>query len=211
MDSIAVLPDVAIEPSGIVTQAFFSRNLGTFRQACQWIKDLPYGSNSSTEDSLILFEENCGTCTTKHGIIARLAQELGLDVYKNLGFYRLNDEIVTGVNSLLEPHGLSFIPQIHCFLEYGKFKIDLTEGNCNGKNKTIEPYDFVVRVNPDLTRAEEEQYYLSYLDQYFAIEPQLAVAEIPTILKLLETCNQQVKYQCSIMSSSHLASVNHDV
>lgn len=207
MDSIAVLPDSVIKPSGIVAQAFLSRNLETFRQACQWIKDLPYGSNSSTEDSLILFEENCGTCTTKHGVIARLAQELGLDVYKDLGFYRLNDEIVTGVNSLLEIHGLSFIPQIHCFLEYGKFRVDLTEGNCNGKNGTIEAYDFVVRVNPDLTCAEEEQYYLSYLNQYFAIEPQLAIVEVPTILKLLEACNQQVKYQCSIMSSYHLASV----
>lgn len=207
MDSIAVLPDAIIEPSGIVAQAFFSRNLETFKQACQWIKDLPYGSNSSTEDSLILFEENCGTCTTKHGIVARLAQELDLDVYKNLGFYRLNDEIVNGVNSLLEPHGLSFIPQIHCFLEYGKFKVDLTEGNCNGKNKTIEMYDFVVRVSPDLTRAEEEHYYLSYLNQYFSIEPQLALVGIPILLKLLQACNQQVKYQCSVMSNYPFASV----
>ncbi|MBD2066073.1 hypothetical protein H6F93_00735 [Leptolyngbya sp. FACHB-671] len=41
---------------------------------------------------------------------------------KNLGFYRLNDEIVTGASSLLEPHGLNFIPQIHCFLEYGELE-----------------------------------------------------------------------------------------
>lgn len=129
-----------------------------------------------------------------------------MNVYKNLGFYRLNDEIVSGVNSLLQPHNLDFIPQIHCFLEYGKFRIDLTEGNCNGKNKAIKNYDFVVRVRPDLTRAEEEQYYLSYLNQYFAIEPQLAVVGTPTILILLKDCNQQVKYQCSVMSSYHLAS-----
>lgn len=207
MNPVAVLPDDVIEPSGMVAQAFLSRNLKTFRQACQWIKDLPYGSNSSIEDSLILFEENRGTCTTKHGIIARLAQELGLAVYKNLGFYRLSDEIVTGVNRLLQPHDLTFIPQIHCFLEYGEFRIDLTEGNCNGKNKTIDTYDFVVRVNPDLTRAEEEQYYLTYLTQYLAIEPQLKAVGISTVFNLLEACNQQVKYQCSIMSSYHLASV----
>lgn len=207
MDSLTVLPDIAIEPRGIVAQAFLNHHLRTFRQACQWIKDLPYGSNSSTEDSLILFAEKRGTCTTKHGIVARLAQELGLNVYKNLGFYRLNDEIVSGVSALIQPYDLDFIPQTHCFLEYGEFRIDLTEGNCNGKNKTIEDYDFVVRVSPDLTRAEEEQYYLSYLNQYFTIEPQLAVVGIQTILKLLEVCNQQVKYQCSIMSSYHLASI----
>lgn len=209
MDSIVVLPDVAIPAhgtasSGSVAQAFLDRNLKTFRQACAWIKDLPYGSNSKTEDSLILFEESCGTCTTKHGIIARLAQELGLAVYKNLGFYRLNEEIVTGVSDLLQPYALSFIPQIHCFLEYDRFRIDLTEGNCNGKNKTIDLYDFVVRVRPDLNRVEEEQYYLNYLNQYFAIEPQLAVVGVPTILQLLQACNQQVKYQCSVMASHHL-------
>jgi hypothetical protein len=135
MDSLAVLPDVVIEPRGIAAEAFFNHNLRTFRQACQWIKDLPYGSNSSTEDSLILFEEKRGTCTTKHGIVARLAEELGLDVYKNLGFYRLNDEIVSGVSALIQTYGLNFIPQTHCFLEYGNFTVDLTEGNCNGKTR----------------------------------------------------------------------------
>jgi hypothetical protein len=207
MHPIDVLPDSPIQPVGQLSRLFLEREILSFQAACRYVKAMPYGSNSNHEDSLILFQEERGTCTTKHGAIARLAQELRLEVYKNLGFYRLNDEIVTGVSRLLEPQGLSFIPQIHCFLEYGTFRVDLTEGNCNGKNKTIEAYDFVVRVSPDLTRVEEEQYYLSYLNQYFTIDPQLAIAGIPTILKLLEACNRQVKYQCSIMSSSHLASV----
>lgn len=93
MNPVSVLPDTVIEPNGMVAQAFLSRNLKPFRQACQWIKDLPYGSNSSTEDSLILFEENCGTGTTKHGIIARLAQELDLAIYKNLGLFDRNSSM----------------------------------------------------------------------------------------------------------------------
>ncbi len=205
MESIEVLPNVKIQAKGVVSEKFLERGIETFSVACQWIKDLPYGSNSNNENSLILFQENRGTCTTKHGIIARLAQELELEIYKNLGFYRLNDEIVTGVDEIIQAHGLNFIPQIHCFLEYGLFRVDLTEGNCNGKNKTIEDYDFVVRVNPDLTYEEEKRYYINYLNQYFAIEPRLAQANIATILELLQACNQQVKYQCSIMSSKNLA------
>lgn len=204
MDSIEVLPNVNIQAQGLVSEKFLERQIGTFHAACYWIKDLSYGSNSNNENSLILFEENRGTCTTKHGVIARLAQELELEVYKKLGFYRLNDEIVVGVNAIIQTYSLNFIPQIHCFLESGAFRVDLTEGNCNGKNKTIEDYDFVVRVNPDLTYEEEKRCYISYLNQYFAIEPRLAEVGISKILELLEACNQQVKYQCSIMSSQNL-------
>lgn len=207
MDSIEVFPDVNIQAKGVVSKKFLERGIETFRAACHWIKDLPYGSNSNNENSLILFEENRGTCTTKHGVIARLASELELEVYKNLGFYRLNDEVVTGVNAILQTHGLKFIPQTHCFLEYGSFRVDLTSGNCNGKNKIIEDYDFVIRVKPDLTHEEQKSYYISYLNQYFAIEPRLAEVGISTTLELLEACNRQVKYQCSILSSHNLAFV----
>jgi hypothetical protein len=125
VDSIARLPDGAIHPGGVVGDAFLRRGIATFRQACQWVKDLPYGHNSrtqepadgssSTANAMVLFDDNRGTCFTKHGVIARLASELGLPVYKNLGFYRLNDEIVTGVDEVLAPYGLTFVPQIHCF------------------------------------------------------------------------------------------------
>jgi len=205
MDSIDVLPNVDIHAKGTISEHFLEREIKTFCAACSWVQELPYGANSNSEDSLILFEENCGTCTTKHGAIARLAQELGLDVYKNLGFYRFNDETVTGVDAIIQPYGLSFIPQIHCFLTYNLFRIDLTQGNCNGKNKTIEDYDFVVRVVPDLTREEEKQYYVSYLNRYFAIEPNFVAVGISTLLDLLDACNRQVKYQCSMMSSQPVA------
>lgn len=201
MHPIDVLPAVTIEAKGPISQIFLERGIHTFQEACHYVQAMPYGSNSNNENSLILFEEGHGTCTTKHGAIARLAQELSIPVYKNLGFYRLNDDVVTGVNKILLPHGLSFIPQIHCFLEYEDYRVDLTEGNCNGKNKTIEDYDFVVRVKPDISHDEEKQYYREYLQRYGAIAPQLQAILEPTILEILDACNRQVKYQCSIMAS----------
>ncbi|MBD2464576.1 hypothetical protein H6G89_26570 [Oscillatoria sp. FACHB-1407] len=200
MHPIDVLPNAMMQ-QGLVSEQFLKQGITTFQAACHWTKALPYGSNSNSEDSLILFEEGHGTCTTKHGAIARLAQELNLPVYKNLGFYRLNDEVVTGVNALLQPYGLNFIPQIHCFLEYEHYRVDLTEGNCNGKNKTIEDYDFVVRVTPDITHDEERRYYLDYLQRYDAIAPELLEISETTLLEILDACNRQVKYQCSLMAS----------
>ncbi|MEO1403639.1 MAG: hypothetical protein AAFV72_20675 [Cyanobacteria bacterium J06635_1] len=200
MHSIDVLPDTEIQDRGEVSKILLGVGLKTFQAACRYVKAMPYGSNTNSENSLILFEEGHGTCTTKHGAIARLAQELNLPVYKNLGFYRLNDAIVTGVDAILAPHGLSFIPQIHCFLDYESYRVDLTEGNCNGKNQTIEDYDFVIRVQPDLTYGQEEAYYREYLAKYFAISPRLEDIGETSILEILNACNRQVKYQCSLMA-----------
>ena len=163
------------------------------------------GRAGGTGDAFNLGEMTVTRCVIKiddkqgYGIIARLAAELDFKIYKNLGFYRLNDEIVTGVNNILKPYRLDFIPQIHCFLEYESFRVDLTEGNCNGKNKTIEDYDFIIRVKPDLTYQEYENYYLEYLQKYYAIAPQLEELGAEKVLEILETCEQQLKYQCSIM------------
>ncbi|MEM8805574.1 MAG: hypothetical protein AAGF01_06065 [Cyanobacteria bacterium P01_G01_bin.38] len=201
MHSIDVLPDTEIQNRGEVSKILLGLGLKTFQAACHYVKAMPYGLNTNSENSLILFEEGQGTCTTKHGAIARLAQELKLPVYKNLGFYRLNDTIVTGISAILEPCGLSFIPQIHCFLEYENYRVDLTEGNCNGKNQTIENYDFVVRVQPDLTYEQEEDYYLAYLARYFAIAPRLEELGKTSVLELLNACNRQVRYQCSLMTN----------
>ena len=199
MNPIDVLPNPAFDPTGIVSREFYQLNLTTFYQACHWVKNLPYGSNSSNNDSLIIFQEAKATCTNKHGIISRLAGELNLEVYKNLGFYQLNDEIMTGVSKIIEPYGLSFIPQIHCFLEYQNYRVDLTEGNCNGKNKIIDDYDFIVRVKPDLTYQEHEAYYLEYLEKYFLIEPKLKELGTIKVSEILAECEQQLKYQCSVM------------
>lgn len=199
MNNIAVLPNPTISSRGIVSQQFYRRNLTTFHQACHWVKNLPYGSNSSNDDSLIIFEEGKATCTNKHGIVSRLAQELNLAIFKSLGFYRLNNAIVTGVNQIIEPYGLSYIPQIHCFLTYKNYRVDLTEGNCNGKNQTIEDYDFIVQVKPDLTDQEHAAYYREYLAKYYLIEPKLQELGGSKVLELLAECEQQLKYQCSVM------------
>jgi hypothetical protein len=140
LEAIDTLPNADIPPGSVIREGFLQRGLTTFHQACGWVKRLPYGPNPAGDGGPALFDDGCGTCATKHGAIAAFAAELGLNVHKAIGFYRLNDEIVTGVGAILVRHGLPFIPQIHCFLECGGRHVDLTEGNATGKNKTIDAY-----------------------------------------------------------------------
>jgi len=200
--SVAELPDCEIEQGSAVRDAFLARGATTFRAACRWVNELPYGANTTFGDALVLFDDERGTCFTKHGVIARLADELGLPIHKNVGFYRLNDDIVTGVKAILEPHGLTFVPQMHCFLEYGGVYVDLTEGNAHGKNRTIDTYDFIVRVAPEPTREEMQQLFAEHLQRYRAVDPRLAPMSDATIAEILRQCGQLQLSRCPLMAGA---------
>ena len=191
MDSIASLPNDPLRSGSPIADAFLARGLETFRHACEWVRALPYGANSNPENPMILFEEGRGTCLTKHGTTATLAAELGLDVHKNLAFYRMNEDIVHGVADLLRPHGLDFVPATHCVLEHRTCRVDLTAGNRTGKNKDLVDFDFVVRVAPHPSRDQMQRYYATYFTKYCAIDPRLAALGLPAVHELLTRCHQQ--------------------
>ncbi|MCK7515680.1 MAG: hypothetical protein MZV70_74685 [Desulfobacterales bacterium] len=98
---------------------------------------------------MILFKEKMGTCTTKHAVIATLAAELGLPITRGVGIYAMTEAIVTGTDKILAEYGLPYVPMIHCFLEYGNYRVDLTEGNRNGKNRPIDDFLYTDRVDGD--------------------------------------------------------------
>jgi hypothetical protein len=124
-----------------------------------YVQELPYGYNFSTEDILILFKEEYGSCTTKHAVITTLAEELGIPIYKMVGIYAMNEEIVTGTNHILKKYHLPYLPMNHCFLVYDSYRVDLTEGNNNGKNHSIEEFLFTEKVIPNISDKDE---YLLY-------------------------------------------------
>ncbi|VVB60465.1 Uncharacterised protein [uncultured archaeon] len=159
MDTYTVFPNPIISKKGIISEKFISLNIKTFWDTCSYVHELPYGYNSKTDDILILFKEGFGSCTTKHAVIATLAEELNIPVYKIVGIYAMNEEIVTGTHQILEKYDLSYLPMIHCFLVYGSYRVDLTEGNNNGKNHSLEEFLFTEKVIPNISEKDE---YLLY-------------------------------------------------
>jgi len=135
---------------------------------------------------MILFKEKMGTCTTKHAVIATLAQELGLPNQKNIGIYAMTEEIVTGTGKLLSEFGLPYIPMLHCFLVYEKFRVDLTAGNRNGKNRSIEVFLHVEQVVPNITAKDEYLLYRKALGETIMKRPELQGADLKRILHARE-------------------------
>jgi hypothetical protein len=185
-NSWLVFPDVLILDRGPVSAEFLSLGIRSFLAGCRYVNELPYGYNSDRDDLMILFKEKKGTCTTKHAVIASLAEELGLPVEKNIGIYAMTEEIVTGTDRILADYRLPYLPMVHCFLAYGDHRVDLTEGNDNGKNKPLDDFLYTEKVKPNITGKDEYLLYRSALKEHILLRPEMDGVDLRTVLHARE-------------------------
>jgi hypothetical protein len=198
MNSIYSFPDAAIETPGRISRKFSSLNINSLHEACFWVKDLPYGYNSKTDDSIIIFDENKGTCSTKHGVIAELAEELHIPLYKYICFYKLDVNIVEGIEKILDAYGLKYIPQTHCILGINSIFVDLTEGNCHGKKKDITDLDLFIKILPNPDKRLIEEIYTLGLAYYQKMDPDFMNIDISKYLKIITECDKYHRNLCMI-------------
>ena len=170
MDSYDKLPDAEIKSGGELSRKFLELGIKSFKQACEYVNKTEYGYNSDYDDKLIFFKEKKGTCTSKHAVIAGLAEELNIPLYKHVGVYKFTEEISTGANEILKKYNIPYIPMIHCFLVYRNLRFDLTEGNSNGKNTPINELIYEEEVDP----------FISGKDEYFLFKRVLKKQILPS-------------------------------
>jgi hypothetical protein len=186
MQRFTRFPDRVLKGKGPVTQAFMVLGYSTFHAACRHVQRMPYGYNSDRADLMILFKEEKGTCTTKHAVIATLAQELALSIDKRIGIYGMTEALVTGAGVILEKYHLPYVPMLHCFLAHGEVWVDLTEGNRNGKNGPIDEFLFTERVVPNISEKQEYLIYRKALTETLFKRSELEGVELRTILQARE-------------------------
>jgi hypothetical protein len=193
MDKLTVFPNKSISNTGTISAEFLSLGIKSFLEACRYVQELPYGYNTDRDDLMILFKEKKGTCTTKHAVIASLAHELNLSIEKSIGIYAMTEEIVTGTDEILEKYNLPYVPMIHCFLVYGEYRVDLSEGNNNGKNRPIEEFLFIQQVEPNISAKAEYLLYRKVLKDPILKRKEMKGVEISQILHARERGLQLLK------------------
>lgn len=186
MDNFNVFPDAPIVSSGGVSDRFLALGIITFHDACRYVHELPYGYNSDRDDLMILFREKMGSCTTKHAVIATLSVELGLPVEKNIGIYAMTEAIVTGTGRILDAYQLPYVPMVHCFLGYGQYRVDLTDGNANGKNRSVTNFLHTEPVIPTIPAKAEYLLYRNALKDHILKRSELAGVDMKTVLHARE-------------------------
>ncbi len=186
MDLYDKLPDGPIKPVGDLSKKFLELRIKSFKEACDYVHNIDYGYNTNYDDKMILFKEDMGTCTTKHAVIAGLAEELNIPLHKHVGIYKLTEEISTNTNEILKKYNIPYIPMAHCFLVYKDFRFDLTEGNCNGKNTTIKNFIHEEEVDPFISRKDEYLLYKRILKEQVLPSKEMVGIKERTLLKARE-------------------------
>ena len=197
METYTVFPDQTITQHGAIGRIFTGLDIGTFHGACRWVQQLPYGYNSDRDDLMILFKEKMGSCTTKHAVIATLAAELALPIHKKVGIYAMTDALVTGTQEILDRYRLPYLPMVHCFLSYQDHRVDLSEGNRNGKNGPIDRFLYTADVSATISAKDEYRLYRQALKDEILRRPELEGVVMKTMLKAREEGLALLKHNLS--------------
>jgi len=186
MDAYDNLPDAEIKPLGEISRKFIELGIKSFKEACIYVHDSDYGYNSNYDDKMIFFKEKMASCTMKHATIAGLAEELDIPLYKYIGVYKFTEEVTTGVEKITEKYDIPYVPMVHCFLVYGDYRFDLTEGNNNGKKRSIEEFIQVERVDPFISRTDEYKLFKAILKNQILPSEDMEGINERTLLKARE-------------------------
>lgn len=112
---------------GMISSAFKLKGVYHFEAACEWVKGLSYGRNLNKKDPLIVLKELRGTCSSKHALIKRLADEIGIsDLKLMLCIFKMSASNTPKVQPILEEYGLEYIPEAHNYLKLDGRVLDLT-------------------------------------------------------------------------------------
>ena len=186
MEPLTVFTDKKILSVGIISKTFLEMKIHTFHEACAYVHHLPYGYNGNRDDLMSLFEDGKGTCTTKHAVIATLASEIGLPVGKRIGIYAMNEDLVTGTASIIRRYALPYVPMVHCFLSDGTHRVDLTQGNANGKNGPIDDFLHTEPSEANISAKNEYLLYRNALKDRIMNREELETVQIKTVLQARE-------------------------
>lgn len=186
MDSYEFLPDKLIKPLGDISKKFLKLGIKSFKDACAYVHNVEYGYNSNYDDKMIFFKENKGSCTSKHATIAGLAKELDIPLYKYVCVYKFTEEITTGAKGILEKYNVPYVPMVHCFLVYEKYRFDLTEGNYNGKKQPVDEHIYSVKVDAFISRKNEYLLFKRILKDYVLKSEEMVGIKERTLLKARE-------------------------
>ena len=184
-------PDFDIKSMGQISKEFTDRNIVTFKQASLFIKQLAYGRNADKNNLATVFTDNCGTCSTKHALLKRLADENEFEKVKLIvGLFKMNKKNTPQVSSTLQKYNLEYIPEAHCYLKYEDKIIDLTKLNSI-------PTDFLdelieeIEILPEQITDFKVNYHKNYLASWLDKNKQINLS-LNDLWKIREECIQKL-------------------
>jgi hypothetical protein len=142
------MDDFALDSTDPLVRQVHEQGFATFGALCEHVRALAYRRTQGS-DVLDVLVEGCGTCSSKHRLLATVAQACGHpEVQLTIGIYEMSESNTPGVGAALLAASLTSLPEAHCYLTVEGHRLDftgLTEGSSS-------PYDHLLAehlVSPD--------------------------------------------------------------
>jgi hypothetical protein len=175
------LPDFEIMARSPISRGICAAGISTFAQLTQRVAAIPYGRTSSESPVAVLIQ-NRGTCSSKHRLLAEVAQEFQqFAITLTVGIYDMHEGNTPGVGVILDAADVASIPEAHCYLKVGDSRFDFT-GSRRGATSPFQSLVCEMAVSPkDLVQYKKrlhENHLLNWAGQHgLSLEDAWAIRE----------------------------------
>lgn len=164
MFNYELMKNFAIKSSELISKALVEQGIKDFLSACEYVQKLPYGRTSSRTDFLTVLAEGKGTCSSKHGLLALLAEENNeLEIELIMGIFLMSPETHSKLTEFFEDKIYKVIPEAHCYLRYKGERFDFTSKSSKieiissklVREQRIEPHqvgDWKIKLHQDFMK-----------------------------------------------------------
>lgn len=185
------LPNFEIQPNGEISEEFLKIDITTFQNACQFIASLPYGRNADKNDLKTIFSDNCGTCSTKHATLKKLAEENEFEGLKlMLGIFKMNTQYNPEISETLIKHNLDFIPEAHNYLKIENEILDYTKLNSSASDFE-DSLLLEIEILPNQISNYKVEFHKKFLKKWLTENPQINF-DLEKLWSVRENCIEKL-------------------
>jgi hypothetical protein len=147
-----------------------SRGIRDWSGLLDFVKALPYGRNANREDLSLVLKEGQGTCSSKHSLLKKVAQNNQIDNVKLiLSIYKMNHLNTPVVENSIIESGLEYIPEAHCYLLLNNRKYDLTSATASIHNLSDDIIE-EMEIESEQVNTYKVEYHKDFLKKWIADE-----------------------------------------
>ncbi|MFN0070386.1 MAG: hypothetical protein ACKVVP_02710 [Chloroflexota bacterium] len=152
--------------------AFLKHDITDLQAAGRFLQTLPYGRNSHPANPAGVLDEERGTCSTKHALLASLAREQRISVQLTLGIYEMTEANTPGIGRILDLHGLPLLPEAHCFVTYQGIRVDVTR--LAAAAEPIHSFLHEEPITPEQIGEYKVSMHRTFMQSWLIVNPDLA-------------------------------------
>lgn len=146
-----------------------------FKEACDFVANLPYGRNANREDFGLVLSEGKGTCSSKHALLATLALENEHpEIELIAGIFLMSEETHSKLNGFFADKSYSNIPECHCYLRFNGERFDFTDTS-NGLERIAPKLVREQRIDPNQVSDWKVMIHKHYLQGWLNRNPNLSL------------------------------------